>query len=237
VKLGGGLLDGAVELLDAAVRVADRAVDPDSVHARADLRGELGVHHGGLLERLLLVGPHEPGAALLVEHGGAQPLPPPALPRLLASAAAHGDVDGERRRKWAAQQVREPGRVGVHGRRSEVQDLLERPVGVAQPSGIFAGVDPALGALAARRHQPVTCAARLLDRGGRRDLASGRERQEVALLLGRWVQALPQQRERLRSVERIGLDPGRAQCALDLQGHSGAVVGRVAMSRQQRPAA
>ena len=43
VELARGLFDGALELLEAAVRVPDRAVDPDSVDARADLGGELRV--------------------------------------------------------------------------------------------------------------------------------------------------------------------------------------------------
>ena len=61
VELARGLLDGALELLEPAVRVADRAVDPDSVDARADLGGELGVDGGGLLERLVLVGADDAG--------------------------------------------------------------------------------------------------------------------------------------------------------------------------------
>ena len=113
VKLARGLFDGALEPLEPAVGVSDRAVDPDSVDARADLGGELRVDGGGLLERLLLVGADDAVAALLVEHRGAKPLPPAALPRLLARATADADVHRERRRQRAAQQVREPGRVGV----------------------------------------------------------------------------------------------------------------------------
>ena len=55
VKVRARLLDGPLEALDVAARVAQRAVDPDRVDGRADLRGELGVDDRGLLERLFLV--------------------------------------------------------------------------------------------------------------------------------------------------------------------------------------
>ena len=108
-----------------------------------------------------------------------------------------------------------------------MEDLLERPVGVAQPAGILAGVDPALGTLTAGDDELVPCESRLRGGGGRGGLARRPEREEVAVFLGRGVQALPQQRERLRSVQRVGLDPGRAQRRLDLRGNPRAVARRL----------
>ena len=55
VKVRARLLDGPLEALDIAARVADRAVDPDRVHGRADLPRELGVDQGRFLERFLLL--------------------------------------------------------------------------------------------------------------------------------------------------------------------------------------
>ena len=108
VELGRRLLDRALERLKPTVRIADREVDPDAVHAGADLGSELGVDHCGLLERLVLVRADDSIAALLVEHGRAQSLPAPALTSLLASAATDADVHGQRRRQRTAQQVGEP---------------------------------------------------------------------------------------------------------------------------------
>ena len=105
VELDGGLLDRPSELLGATVRVADRAVDPDAVDARADLGSELAVDDGGFFERLVLVGSDDAVASFLVEHGCAQPLPSAALFGLLAGTAADGDVHGECGGQRAAQQM------------------------------------------------------------------------------------------------------------------------------------
>jgi hypothetical protein len=53
---------------------------------------------------------------------------------------------------------------------SEVQDFLERAVGVAQPARVLAGVDPARRTVARREHQRMARVARLLDRRRRRNL-------------------------------------------------------------------
>ena len=76
VKLARCLFDSAAEPREPSVRVSDRAVDPDSVDAFA---------------------------ALLVQHRGAEPLPPAALSRLLAGATADADVHRERRPERTAQ--------------------------------------------------------------------------------------------------------------------------------------
>jgi hypothetical protein len=81
-----------------------------------------------------------------------------------------------------------------------VQDLLERSVGVTQPAGILAGVDPAVCALAARADDLVACVACLLGRGRGRDPAGVAEHAQVAVLVRPGVKPLPQQRERLRTV-------------------------------------
>ena len=62
----------------------------------------------------------------------------------------------------------------------------------------------------------MTRVACLLGRRRGRDLAGCGETIQVALGIGRGVKPLPQQRERLRAVQRIGLDPGGAQRGLDL---------------------
>ena len=97
-----------------------------------------------------------------------------------------------------------------------MQDFLERAVGVPQPARVLAGVDSALATVAGREHELVTRVACLLDRRRGRDPTRCRETIEIALGIGRRVKPLPQQRQRLRAVQRIGLDPGGAQGSLDL---------------------
>lgn len=196
--------------------IADREVDPDAVDTGADLGRELGVDDSGLLEGFVLLGADDSIAAFLVEHGRAQSLPASALASLLAGAATDADVHGEGCRQSTAQQVSEPRRIGVRGRGPEMEDLLDRPVGVSQPTWILARVDPAGGAIAARADKSVPDRRRPFERGGVGDLAGGSQRAEVALVLGCRVKALPEERERLRTVERVRVDAGRAQRSLDL---------------------
>ena len=171
VKLARGLFDGSLEVLEPALGIPDRAVDPDAVDARADLGGELRVNARRLFQRLLLVRADEAIAPFLVQHRCAKPLPAAALPRLLPGPTAHTDVHGERRRQRTTQQVREPRGIGVCGWGSEVQNLLERAVGVAQPARVLTGIDPAHRTVAGRKQQRVTRVACLLVRRGRRDAA------------------------------------------------------------------
>ena len=72
VEVRARLLDDPVKALGVSGRVADRAVDTDLVDGRADLSGELGVHHRRLLQRVLLIATDEPVAALLVADRGPQ---------------------------------------------------------------------------------------------------------------------------------------------------------------------
>ena len=117
----------------------------------------------------------------------------------------------------------------------EVQDLLERAVGVTQPAGVLAGVDPAHGALTGREYDAMARVACLLGRRRGRHLAGVRRGVQVALGICRGVEPLPQQRERLRTVEQIGLDAGGAQRGLDLRRDARALDRRVAMRRPRHP--
>ena len=110
-----------------------------------------------------------------------------------------------------------------------MEDLLDRPVGMPQPARVLACVDPAGAAIAARADQSMPDGGSPFERGGVRDLAGGGERAEVALVLRCRVKALPQERERLRAVERVGVDAGRAQRGLDLRGDAVAVGCRFAV--------
>ena len=241
VEVRARLLDDSIEALSIAARISQRAVDPDLVDGRPDLCGQLGIHHRCLLERVLLVGADEPVAALLVADRRTQALPAAALAVLFAGPHTNADVDGQRRREWAAEQVGKPRRVGRQGRCGEVNRLLERAVLVAQPRGVLADVDRGSRTPADRPEDAVTNLRRLLEAGRVRDLARCRELLEQSLLLvfcelGGGVKTLPQQREGLGAIEQPGVDASAAQHGLDLADQPRTLDCRVAMRLQQRAA-
>ena len=198
VEVRTGLLDDSVKALCVTARVSQRAVDPDLVDGRPDLCGQLGIHYRRLLKRVLLIGADEPVAALLVANRCTQALPAAALAVLFPRPHAHADVDGQRRREGAAEQVGKPRRVGRQGRGGEVNRLLERAVLVAQPRGMLADVDRSARTPADRPEDAVTKLRRFLEARRVGDLARCRELHEQSLLLvfyelGGGVKALPQQ--------------------------------------------
>ena len=215
VEVRARLLDDPVKALGVSGRVADRAVDTDLVDGRADLSGELGVHHRRLLQRVLLIASDEPVAALLVADRGPQTLPPATLAVLLPRADTNPDVNGERRGQRATEQVRQPRRVGRQRRGREMDRLLQRPVGVAQPRRVLADIDPRRRVLADHLERPVAQLRGVLEPGRRRNLARAGKPLEQPLLLGLGelgggVKTLPQQRERRGAVQQPRVDASAA---------------------------
>jgi len=195
--------------------IYERAVKGPMDLLLADLAGEFGVHHCRLLERVLLIATDESVATLLVADRGPQTLPPATLAVLLPRADTHPDVNGERRGQRATEQVRQPRRVGRQRRGREMDRLLQRPVGVAQPRRVLADIDPGRRVLADHLERPVAQLRGVLERGRRRNLARAGKPLEQPLLLGLGelgggVKALPQQRERRGAVQQPRVDASAA---------------------------
>ena len=177
VELAGGGADEPFELLLLAARVAQRAIDRDVIHGRADLARELSVDRLRLGQRFLLIGHHQPAAATLVIDRRGQPPPTPPVTGMRPRAATNPNVDGDRCRQRTREQVKQPPQAGLQRRRPQVQDLLERSVAVHQTAAI-GGVDCGRrGAVAERTDDPVALrrglrsGRRLRDRGHGGELA------------------------------------------------------------------
>ena len=109
---------------------------------------------------------------------------------------------------------------------AEVQDLLERPVGVTQPARVSRVNSGGFGAGAEGVENPVAPEAGFLRGGCVCESGHFGERVQVGELAGGGVKALPQACQRLHAVERPRLDPDRGELCLNLLGLSQAVGGR-----------
>ena len=92
----------------------------------------------------------------------------------------------------------------------------DRPVPDSLASRVPNPARSGVGSGAGREHERVARVACLLDRRRGGDPTGRGEAIQIALRIRRGVKPLPQQRQRVRAVQWIGLDPGGAQGSLDL---------------------